>query len=147
MSEAQEIQLGRESDPEIVRSLGLLPDSAWQAYVQALGSRMAAASERPTLPWTFRVLDDPVVNAFALPGGYIYITRGILAHFSSEAELAGVLGHEIGHVTARHGVRQTPHEFSPAIGLTKGASAAATRARPRQLHALVRWRQPCPPLG
>src|SRR5690606_34026087 len=94
-SEAQEIQMGREYDAQIVASLGLYPDSALQRYVQELGARLAAGSERPHLPWTFRVLDDPVVNAFALPGGYIYVTRGILAYLGSEAELASVLGHEI----------------------------------------------------
>ena len=71
-----------------------------------LGQRLAAASERPHLSWSFTVIDDPTVNAFALPGGFIYVTRGIMAHLSSEAELVGVLGHEIGHVTARHGANQ-----------------------------------------
>jgi predicted Zn-dependent protease len=106
ISESQEIQIGREADGDITASMGLVDDPGLQRYVQELGQRMAERSERPDLPWTFRVLDDPLVNAFALPGGYIYVTRGILAHFASEAELAGVLGHEIGHVTARHGVRQ-----------------------------------------
>jgi predicted Zn-dependent protease len=106
MSESQEVQMGRDADPQIVASMGLYPDEGLQAYVQELGAELAARSERPELPWTFRVLDDPVVNAFALPGGYIYITRGIMAHLESEAELAGVLGHEIGHVTARHSVSQ-----------------------------------------
>jgi predicted Zn-dependent protease len=106
MSEAQEVQMGREADPQIVGSMGLYPNDELQAYIQDLGSQLAARSERPDLPWTFRVLDDPTVNAFALPGGYIYVTRGIMAHLDSEAELAGVLGHEIGHVTARHSVSQ-----------------------------------------
>jgi predicted Zn-dependent protease len=77
-------------------------------------------SERPDLPWTFRVVDDPIVNAFALPGGFIYVTRGILAHFDSEAELAGVLGHEIGHVTARHSVSQISRQQVQQIGLGVG---------------------------
>ncbi len=106
MGEAQEIQMGREADPDIVASMGLYPDEALQSYVQELGAALAARSERPDLPWSFRVLDDPVINAFALPGGYIYVTRGILAYLDSEAELAGILGHEIGHVTARHSVNQ-----------------------------------------
>ena len=67
---------------------------------------MAALSERPQLPWQFRVIDDSAVNAFAVPGGFIYVTRGILANMASEAELASVVGHEIGHVTARHSVSQ-----------------------------------------
>src|SRR5690606_11469901 len=90
VTEAQEIELGREYDRQIVAEMGLHPDTALQAYVQALGMRLARNSERPHLPWTFRVVDDPVVNAFALPGGFIYITRGILAHLNSEAELAAV---------------------------------------------------------
>jgi predicted Zn-dependent protease len=115
VSEAQEIRLGREADPDIVGAFGLYPDSAWQQYVERLGRRLAALSERPGLPWTFRVLDDPVVNAFALPGGFNYVTRGILAYFNSEAELVAVMGHELGHVTARHGARQmTQQQFGQA---------------------------------
>jgi predicted Zn-dependent protease len=120
MSEGQEIQMGREADPDIVASMGLYPDEALQAYVQELGQELAASSERPDLPWTFRVLDDPLINAFALPGGYIYVTRGILAHFESEAELAGVLGHEIGHVTARHSVNQISKAQLAQLGLGVG---------------------------
>jgi len=104
VSESQEIAMGREYDPQVVSQMGIYPDSALQRYVSDLGMAMARASERPNLPWSFRVLDDPLVNAFAVPGGFIYITRGILAHMDSEAELVGILGHEIGHVTARPGI-------------------------------------------
>ena len=117
MGEAQEVEMGREYDKQIVAEMGLYPDDALQAYVQELGSRLAAHSERPNLPWTFRVVDDPVVNAFALPGGYIYITRGILAHLDSEAELAAVIGHEIGHVTARHSVNRLSRSMLAQVGL------------------------------
>lgn len=120
VSEGQEIQMGREADPAIVAQMGLYPDSAVQRYVRAIGLRMAAESERPDLPWTFRVLDDPTVNAFALPGGFIYITRGILSHLTSEAELAGVLGHEIGHVTARHSANQMSRSQLAQLGLGVG---------------------------
>ena len=106
ISEAQEIQMGREYDPQIAASMGIYTDQELSDYVNDLGQRLAEASERPDLPWTFRVVDDAAVNAFAVPGGFIYLTRGILAQFASEAELAGVLGHEIGHVTARHSVSQ-----------------------------------------
>jgi len=106
VSHSKEIAIGRENDKAIVAEMGLVDDDALQKYVNDLGQRLAARSERPELEWTFRVVDDPIVNAFALPGGYIYITRGILAHMNSEAELAAVIGHEIGHVTARHGVTQ-----------------------------------------
>jgi predicted Zn-dependent protease len=124
VSEGQEIQMGREADAEVSASLGLVADESWQTYVQSLGERMALASERPNLPWTFRVVDDPVVNAFALPGGFIYITRGILTHFSSEAELMGVLGHEIGHVTARHSVSQMSRAQLAQFGLGVGTILA-----------------------
>jgi len=124
VSEGQEIQMGREADAEVSASLGLVADDGWQTYVQSLGDRMALASERPNLPWTFRVVDDPVVNAFALPGGFIYITRGILTHFSSEAELMGVLGHEIGHVTARHSVSQMSRAQLAQLGLGVGSILA-----------------------
>lgn len=120
ISESQEIQMGREADAGIVAQLGLYPDSAIQRYVSDLGLELAAQSERPDLPWTFRVVDDPVVNAFALPGGFIYITRGIMSHLTSEAELVGILGHEIGHVTARHSVSQMSRAQLAQIGLVAG---------------------------
>jgi predicted Zn-dependent protease len=120
VSEAQEIQMGRDADPQVVASLGLVDDAALQSYVSDLGLRLAAVSERPNLPWTFRVVDDPIVNAFALPGGFIYVTRGILANFDSEAELAGVLGHEIGHVTARHSATQMSRQQLQQLGLGVG---------------------------
>lgn len=117
MSEAQEIAMGREADGQVAGQMGLYPDPGLQRYVQELGSSLAAKSERPQLPWKFQVVDDPVVNAFALPGGFIYVTRGILAHFGSEAELVSVLGHEIGHVTARHGVEQMSQQQLATLGL------------------------------
>jgi predicted Zn-dependent protease len=120
--------MGRESDQSVVQTFGLYPDDELQEYIQELGSRLAADSERPDLPWTFRVVDDPLVNAFAIPGGYIYITRGILAHFNSEAELVSVLGHEIGHVTARHSVEQMSQAQLAQLGLGV-AMAAGERYR------------------
>ncbi len=129
VSEDQEIAMGREYDPQIVASLGLYPDTALQRYVQELGLRMAAQSERPRLPWTFRVLDDPTVNAFAVPGGFIYITRGILAHLGSEAQLAAVLGHEIGHVTARHSASSMSRQQLAQLGLAVGAAVDERVAR------------------
>ncbi|MGH9258968.1 MAG: M48 family metalloprotease, partial [Acidimicrobiales bacterium] len=109
--------------------MGLYPDTALQRYVADLGRRMAAVSERPNLPWTFRLLDDPLVNAFAVPGGYLYITRGILAHFNSEAEFATVMGHEIGHVTARHSAAQMSRQQLAGIGLAAGSIASKEVAR------------------
>jgi predicted Zn-dependent protease len=124
INERLEIFLGTDADRDLSESMGLVEDPGLQAYIQALGESMAVVSERPHLPWTFRVLDDPVVNAFALPGGYVYVTRGILAHFNSEAELAGVLGHEIGHITARHGVSQVSRGLIAELGLGLGAILA-----------------------
>ena len=120
VTEGQEIGMGRQADPDIVASYGLYPDSSWQRYVRGLGERLAGLSERPELPWTFRVLDDPVVNAFALPGGFNYVTRGILVYFDSEAELVAVMGHELGHVTARHGAQQATQQQLGQIGLLAG---------------------------
>lgn len=106
VSESEEIALGKENDVQVVEALGLYEDDRLSELVTEVGGKLAAKSERPGLPWTFRVLDDPTVNAFALPGGWVYVTRGLLVHLSSSDELAAVLGHEIGHVTARHGVVQ-----------------------------------------
>jgi predicted Zn-dependent protease len=120
ISEAQEIQLGRESAQAVQTSIGLVDDQGLQAYVQQIGRRQAVTSERPNLPWEFHVVDDPTPNAFALPGGFIYVTRGMLNLMNSEAELAGVLGHEIGHVTARHSVNQVSKQQLAQLGLGLG---------------------------
>ncbi len=120
ISEQQEIAMGKEADQQVQQQLGLYPDNELQAYVNRIGQKLAAASERPNLPWTFRVVDDPVVNAFALPGGHIYVTRGLMTHLNSEAELASVIGHEIGHVTARHSVEQMSKAQLAQIGLIAG---------------------------
>lgn len=106
MSEAEEISLGRQSDAEIRQQMGVYQDQQLQQYVNRIGQRLAQSSHRPHLPWTFTVVDESAVNAFALPGGFIYITRGILPFLRNEAELAAVLGHEVGHVDARHSVAQ-----------------------------------------
>ena len=124
MTEAKEIQLGDSYDSKVRSQYGVYPDPALQAYVQEIGQRLAAQSHRPHLKYHFTVIDSPEVNAFALPGGHIYITRGILAYLNSEAELAAVLGHEIGHVTARHGVRQ--HSAATATGVVGAILGVAT---------------------
>lgn len=121
VSEAQEVQLGQQSAVQVSQEIGLVPDSSLQAYVQRVGSTLAAASERPNLPWTFRVVDDPTPNAFALPGGYIFVTRGMMDLMTSEAELATVLGHEIGHVTAKHQVTMISRSQLAQIGLGLGS--------------------------
>ena len=106
MSEEQEVSLGRSSHQQVMKEYPRYNDERLQKYVNDLGQALAKRSHRSHLKFTFTVVDSPQINAFALPGGYIYVTRGIMAYMNSEAELAGVLGHEIGHVTARHGVRQ-----------------------------------------
>lgn len=106
LTDDQERALGLESDPGIVASFGLYEDQALQDFINAKGREMGAVSHRPEVPYEFKILDSPVVNAFALPGGFVYFTRGIMAHFNNEAEFAGVLGHEIGHITARHSASQ-----------------------------------------
>jgi len=106
MSEAQEIEIGRQMDPKIIKKYGLYPDEILQEYVNQIGQKLAAICDRPDLHYQFKIVNSPIINAFALPGGYVYVTRGMLAYINSEAELAGVIGHEIGHITARHAVRQ-----------------------------------------
>jgi predicted Zn-dependent protease len=121
VSEGQEIQMGKEAAQQVQQSIGFVEDPELQSYVAAIGKRMAAKSERPNLPWEFHVVNDAAVNAFALPGGFIYVTRGLLAHMNSEAELASVLGHEIGHVTARHSVQQISKAQLATLGLGIGS--------------------------
>ncbi|GAB3640657.1 M48 family metalloprotease [Spirosoma arcticum] len=116
MSTEQEIAIGKESHPSIVASMGLYDDKNLQAFMNEKGKAMAKISHRPDLPYEFHIVDSPVVNAFAVPGGFVYFTRGILAHFNNEAEFAGVLGHEIGHVTARHSARQQSKQLFGTLG-------------------------------
>lgn len=118
LSEAEEMAMGQQADAEIRREMGVYPDQELQRYVSDIGMRLAQQSHRPNLPWTFTVVDSPAINAFAVPGGYVYITRGILSYLNDEAELAGVLGHEIGHVTARHVSQQYSRQALGGIGLT-----------------------------
>lgn len=124
MSESQELAMGKNADPSIVASMGLYGNDEMQKFITTKGKEMAAISHRPKLPYEFKVLDSPVVNAFAVPGGYVYFTRGIMAHFNNEAEFAGVLGHEIGHVTAKHSARQQTTQILGQAGLIIGIIAA-----------------------
>jgi predicted Zn-dependent protease len=117
LTQSQEIAIGKREDSNVRRQYGAYEDAALQEYVNQIGQQLAKASHRPELQYRFLVVDSPDVNAFALPGGYIYITRGILSYLNSEAELAGVLGHELGHVTARHSVQQISAATATNIGV------------------------------
>jgi predicted Zn-dependent protease len=117
MSESQEIAMGAAADPEIVAQYGRYEDKILQDFITQKGNEMAAISHRPDLKYEFKIVDSEVLNAFAVPGGYVYFTRGIMAHFNNEAEFAGVLGHEIGHITARHSVSQQSKAILGQVGL------------------------------
>jgi predicted Zn-dependent protease len=117
MTEAAEIAEGRKAHAQVLKEYGVYGDAKLQAYVDELGQRLAAQSHRAGLKWTFTVLDSPEINAFALPGGYVYVTRGIMAYLESEADLAGVIGHEIGHVTARHGAQRATRQQTAGLGV------------------------------
>jgi predicted Zn-dependent protease len=120
MSTEQEIAMGQQSDPEIKNFFGVYEDEKLQRFINEKGQQMAAVSHRKDLKYQFKIVDSPVVNAFAVPGGYVYFTRGIMAHFNNEAEFAGVLGHEIGHITARHSAKQYSNAMLAQIGLAAG---------------------------
>lgn len=106
MSESREKEIGLEEHEKVLASMPLFEDEKLLAYVREVGNKMAAVSHRPDLEYTFNIIDSPEINAFALPGGYVYVNRGLLTFMNSEAELAAVLSHEIGHITARHAVQQ-----------------------------------------
>jgi predicted Zn-dependent protease len=117
MSEEAEIAEGAKAHQQVLQEYGVVSDPKLQAYVNNLGQRLAKLSHRNQLQWHFTLLDSPEINAFALPGGYVYVTRGIMAYLQSEAELAGVMGHEIGHVTARHGAQRATRQQDAGLGV------------------------------
>jgi len=118
LSEAEELAIGQQQDAIIRAEMGVYDDAELQRYVSDIGQELARNSHRPNLPWSFTIVDSPAINAFALPGGYIYLTRGLLAYLDDESELAGVLGHEIGHVTARHAAQAYTRQAQANLGLT-----------------------------
>ena len=121
VSRNQEIEMGQQGAEAVRQQIGLYQNQSLQEYVGRVGQELAARSENPNLPWSFQIVDDPVVNAFALPGGFIFITRGILGYLNSEAEMAAVIGHEIGHVTARHSAEQISRAQAAQLGLGLGS--------------------------
>ncbi len=116
VSEKREKAMGLAYDPQIIQEFGLYDNKELQNFINNYGKKMGRISHRPAIDYQFRILDSPVVNAFAVPGGYVYFTRGIMAHFNNEAEFAGVLGHEIGHVTARHSAQQQSQQILAQVG-------------------------------
>jgi len=124
MSEAQEIQLGLSYDPQVMATFGAYPDNNLQNFVQTRGTEMGKISHRPNLEYHVKVVDSPVVNAFAVPGGYIYLTRGIIAQLNNEAEMMGVLAHEMGHIAARHSVSQQSKQQLAQLLLIGGMIAS-----------------------
>ncbi|MCC7048747.1 MAG: M48 family metalloprotease [Alphaproteobacteria bacterium] len=124
LTREDEQAVGREEHPRILRQFGgAYEDAALASYVASVGQSLALVSELPEQQFTFTVLNSPIVNAFALPGGYVYVTRGLLALAGSEAELAGVLAHEIGHVTARHATHRLQQAQRLALDAQAGAGA------------------------
>jgi predicted Zn-dependent protease len=133
ISEERELTLGRNASAEIAQQFGgVYPDRELQAYVNGVGQRLVQVGDRKDLAYEFQVVDSPIMNAFALPGGFIYITRGLLAELENEAQLASVLGHELGHVCARHSATQ----LSEALG-TQLLSLAALAAPGSREMAMV----------
>jgi predicted Zn-dependent protease len=129
MSRSAQIALGAEAAPQFTQEFGgPIPNSQLQEYVKDIGVRMAAQTEaeNPSLPWEFTLLNTPVVNAFALPGGKVFFTRGLAERLTSEAQMAGVIGHEIGHVTAEHGAQRISSQIAFNVGLGVAAVIAGT---------------------
>ncbi len=120
MSEEQELAMGQQADPQIVAQFGMYENPTLQRFIDEKGQQMAAVSHRSNIKYDFKIVDSPVINAFAVPGGYVYFTRGIMAHFNNEAQFAGVLGHEIGHVAARHSAQQQSKSVLSQVGLIAG---------------------------
>jgi len=124
MSEAQEVAIGSQYDPQVIATFGEYQDSDLLSFMQGVTTEMGTISHRPKLQYHIKILDSPVVNAFAVPGGYIYLTRGILAQLNNEAELIGVIGHEMGHITARHSASQQAKQQVGTLLLIGGMIAS-----------------------
>ena len=139
-SDADEVEMGRKAHAEVLRQYGKYEDTSLQRHINDIGQSLAKISHRPNIQYQYMVVDKPFINAFALPGGFVYITRGMLTHLNSEAELAGVLGHETGHITARHGVKRLQKAMASQLilagvaiatesgGIVQGSSILLTAA-------------------
>jgi predicted Zn-dependent protease len=140
ISKDQELALGAQGHKSVLKQYKRYNNPSLQSYVSNIGKALASKSHRSNINYTFPVLDDPSVNAFALPGGYIYVTTGILSYLNSEGELAGVLGHEIGHVTARHGAQQQSMGIAGAIltGIIASKTGKDTKSLNQLSTALIK---------
>lgn len=118
MPASQEASIGATEHQKALAQYGVYDNARVQAYVKTIGERLAPMGERKDVTYTFTVLDSPQINAFALPGGYVYVTRGLMAWANSEAELAAVMGHEIGHITARHSAARYSQGVAAQLGLS-----------------------------
>lgn len=135
ISEHREKELGESGDKKLQENIGFYESDTLTTYVQSVGSRLAVYSDRPELDFKFKILDTFLVNALALPGGYIYITRGLLKEIDDEAELAGIMAHEIGHVTAYHAVKRTQLAITSIITAVATAGQTGGRSIPGGLMA------------
>lgn len=150
MSMSQEIALGAEAAPQFTEEFGgPVPDPELHRYISDIGRRMAAETEGefPSVPWEFTLLNSPVINAFALPGGKVFITRGLAERLQNEAQLAGVIGHEIGHVTARHGNQRISQATGFQIGMVIVATVAGASAERSATAAAVQAAIPAVMIG
>jgi len=130
MTENREKEIGLEEHEKVLASMPVFEDEKLLAYVTDIGNRLVRVSDRPDLEFTFTLIDSPEINAFALPGGFVYVNRGLITFTNSEAELAGVIAHEIAHITARHGVQQQARSNIANTAATVGGfvTAVATRS-------------------
>ncbi len=136
MSVEEEVALGKQTHPQIVNTYGIYENSQLQSYLRNLGQRLVQVSPRKNIDYTFTLLDHPVVNAFAVPGGYIYMTRGIMAYFNDAAQFTGVLAHEVTHVVARHSAQQYSRAQLAQLGLGLGSIFSEQVARFAEFLAL-----------
>lgn len=138
-SDQQEISFGKEADPDVRWQFGgVYDDSQLQNYVNSVGQKVAAVSDRNNIPYHFAIVDSSDINAFALPGGYVYITRGLLVRMDNEAELASVLGHEIGHVNARHSMKRMQNTLGFSMALVILDQAAGGSQNYQEYRGLIK---------
>ena len=143
MSDSQEVSLGKDINSRLINSgqIKLYRDPSLNAYVNDIGQALAAASDRPDIPYTFQIVEDDSVNAFATMGGYVYVTTGLIEAADTEAELASVIGHEIGHIGERHSVKQM-RQAAIAQGITGAIDLGANRERLVNIGAQLAWQLP-----